>query len=265
MAPLPKGDVLIHCGDFTGRGSIVAVCKFAKWMGEQDFRHKLVIMGNHEVGGEKRKNAEIRSIFAENGLTYLEDSGCEIEGIKIYGSPVQPRFFDWEWNRDRGADIRQHWDLIPEDTQLLISHGPPYGVLDSAPAGGGMVDHVGCEDLLARIKQLPNLKLHAFGHIHAGYGHMEQDGVVFANAATCTEAYKPTNLPIEVELTEEKAFVLKRESDFIAPVEETPQPRPSFSFGKKKPKAVEPVCTCGEEDGREPSLPHKTNCPKAEQ
>lgn len=243
---LPEGELLIHAGDLTDRGSIVAVIKCAKWMGAQDFKHKVVIMGNHEVGGEFLKNKEMRRIFADHGLIYLEDSGCEIEGLKLWGSPVSPRFFDWEWNRDRGADIKRHWDLIPTDIDVLITHSPPYGILDNTPHG----DKIGCKDLLDRIKQLPNLKLSVFGHLHhRGSEHLEQDGVLFVNAAICTEAYAPTNLPIEVEITKEKAFAYKRMLDYTtidgqraervekeeAKTDGPPPTRMSFAMHKQPP------------------------------
>jgi len=234
MAPLPKGDMLIHCGDFTGHGSIAAMSKFAQWMGSQDFKHKLIISGNHEKGMQHLKHDAAVEILTENGLTYLQDSSVEIDGLVFYGSPWSPFFFDWEWNLPRGEALAEKWKLIPSNVNVLITHSPPYGILDFVPRGYGYQEHAGCEELAKRVKELPNLRLNVFGHLHTCGGQtMEQDGVLFCNAAICTEDYRPTNLPIEVELTAEKAFALKRESDFIAPDPEGPQPRPSFKSKKE--------------------------------
>lgn len=202
MAPLPEGDVLISCGDETLKGSLTALEDFCAWFKEQPHKQKLFIFGNHSVGTEtsgSKREASIQMVRG-TGAHYLEDSGIEIDGLHYWGSPVQPRFFDREWNRDRGADIAKHWDKIPDDTNVLITHGPPFDILDQAPRGFGEFDNVGCQDLLARIKQLKQLRLNCFGHIHHAHGLIEQDGVIFANAAICDERYKPTNDPIVVEI-----------------------------------------------------------------
>jgi len=88
-----------------------------------------------------------------------------IEGVKFYGSPWQPRFFDWAFNLDRGEEIKKKWDLIPMDTDVLITHGPPYGILDLTHEG----EKVGCEELMKAVLRVQP-KIHIFGHIHEAYG-----------------------------------------------------------------------------------------------
>jgi Icc-related predicted phosphoesterase len=200
---MPDGDVLICAGDITFRGELKVIQDFANWIAEQPYKHKLVIFGNHEVGienGPKRQPAI--EMIQKSGAHYLEDSGIELDGIKYWGSPITPFFFDWEWNRNRGADIARHWAMIPVDTTVLITHGPPYMILDEAPRGFGSYDNVGCADLLRRIAVLKDLKLHCFGHIHNGYSAQPKiiDGVAFVNAAICDERNNPTNQPIVIDL-----------------------------------------------------------------
>jgi hypothetical protein len=126
---------------------------------------------------------------------YLEDSGIEIAGVKFWGSPWQPEFYDWAFNLPRGQALADKWALIPDDIDVLITHGPPLGILDQVITG----DHVGCADLLEAV-QLIKPKVHIFGHIHEGYGRIEQNGTVFINASVCTARYRPINPPIVVEV-----------------------------------------------------------------
>lgn len=194
---IPEADVLLHAGDITWKGELSILGDFSNWLKDIPIKHKIIVCGNHELGiehGNKRQPA--LAMFADAGAIYLEDSGVEIDGIKFWGSPVSPFFHDWEWNRHRGKDISVHWDKIPDDTNVLITHSPPYGIGDMTIAG----DNVGCEDLTRRINHLPNLKLHVFGHIHPGYGLKKVGDIYFANASVCTNKYDPTNPPIVVEI-----------------------------------------------------------------
>jgi Icc-related predicted phosphoesterase len=102
---------------------------------------------------------------------------------------------DWAFNLQRGPALREKWALIPEGTDVLITHGPPFGILDWTARG----ERVGCEDLLEAVRRVKP-RLHVFGHIHEGYGEHEQDGTRFVNASICTEAYQPTNAPIVVDV-----------------------------------------------------------------
>ncbi|MDP2308528.1 MAG: metallophosphatase domain-containing protein [Pseudomonadota bacterium] len=188
---VPDGDILVHTGDLSRRGSREDVRSFDRWLGALPHPHKVVIAGNHDFCFER--DATARG-WITNAI-YLQDEGCVIAGLKFWGSPWQPRFFDWAFNLDRGVQLREKWDLIPPDTDVLLTHGPPHGVLDVTYAG--LV--VGCEELRAAVSRV-RPRLHVFGHIHEGYGRSEQDGTRFVNASSCNVQYIPTQAPIVVDL-----------------------------------------------------------------
>lgn len=122
---LPKGDLLIHAGDISKRGHPIVVEDFLDWFSLQKFRYKVFIAGNHDFFLERAHPQFIEQMIP-NDIIYLNDSGTEIEGIKIWGTPITPWFNNWAFNRERGAEIKQHWDLIPADTEILITHGSPH-------------------------------------------------------------------------------------------------------------------------------------------
>jgi Icc-related predicted phosphoesterase len=189
---IPDGDLLIHAGDVSSRGKLEEIIQFNDWLGTLPHRHKVMIAGNHDFYFESNP-PHAKSLITN--AVYLNDSGIEIEGIKIWGSPVQPWFYDWAFNRQRGEDIRKHWDLIPTETDILITHGPPYGILDETARG----ELVGCEDLLKVIQQRVKPRLHVFGHIHEGYGKTEIGETIFVNAAMVNLQYRPVNQAIVVD------------------------------------------------------------------
>ena len=184
---LPDGDVLIHAGDITMRGKLSELCDFNNWLGEQPHKHKIIIAGNHDWCFERQKEASIKLI---TNAVYLEDKFIEIEGHKFYGSPWQPWFLDWAFNLQRGEEIQKKWDLISNDVDVLITHGPAFGILDKVARA-----NVGCENLLSKIEEIKP-KVHVCGHIHEGYGEVIIEGVKFINASINTEHYKPINTPI---------------------------------------------------------------------
>jgi Icc-related predicted phosphoesterase len=193
---VPDGDILIHAGDATTVGNFEQIQEFGTWFGSLPHKHKIFIAGNHDWLFETN-NSFARTLLSSN-ITYLQDSAVEIEGFKIYGSPWQPRFFDWAFNLNRGAELAEKWKLIPNDTDILITHGPPNGILDEVERQY-WTENTGCEELRKRV-EIVKPKLHVFGHIHCGYGEKEEFGVKFVNASTCDERYQPTQLPIVVEI-----------------------------------------------------------------
>jgi len=188
---VPGGDVLVHAGDFTRMGSLDDIRAFNDWLGRQPHRHKVVIAGNHDFAFEQDPAA--RALITHGH--YLQDQEIILEGVKFWGSPWQPRFFDWAFNLDRGPQLRQVWAKMPADTQILVTHGPPYGILDQTRRG----EAVGCEDLLARVAQV-RPKLHIFGHIHEAYGEAQDFGVHFVNASSCDLRYRAVQPPIVVDV-----------------------------------------------------------------
>jgi Icc-related predicted phosphoesterase len=194
---VPDGDILIHAGDLTMMGTYTQVAKAGTWLRSLPHKHKVVIAGNHDYLFEKNL-PDARAMLGP-GIQYLENSSTTIDGLKIYGSPVQPRFFDWAFNVDRGEAIRKYWDMIPEGVDILVTHGPPRGILDQANAKL-RTEHCGCDDLWDAIHRNPP-KIHVFGHIHGGYGtETTKFGTVCYNASVVDEAYKLANKPWVVEL-----------------------------------------------------------------
>ncbi len=190
---IPEGDVLIHAGDVSEQGYPGEVSDFLSWFSSLPHPHKIFIAGNHDWLFEREQ--EFASALVPNRITYLQDSGCEIEGLKIWGSPVTPTFHDWAFNRDRGKPIRKHWRLVPTGTDILITHGPAWGVLDQ----NVHCNPQGCADLLKRLEEV-RPRLHVCGHIHASYGTTQLGKTRMVNAAICNEAYRPVNKPVVVIL-----------------------------------------------------------------
>jgi predicted phosphohydrolase len=187
---LPTGDVLLHAGDVSSRGREAEVLDFLQWFAAQPHAHKIMIAGNHDFYFEQTPDERIRAIIPP-GVTYLNDSGTTVNGLRIWGSPVSPWFFDWAFNRHRGADIKKHWDMIPADTDILIAHGPVQGILDATTRG----ERVGCADLLQTL-QTVRPRYFVCGHIHEAYGRAEQNGTCFINASVLDERYRLVNDPV---------------------------------------------------------------------
>lgn len=194
---VPEGDVLVHAGDLTSMGTRNETELAIAWLNDQPCTHVVCIAGNHDFALES-KTPPWFSDFDWGRVKYLENTGTMINGQLFYGSPVTPWFCDWAFNVHRGAAIKEYWDMIPAETKVLLTHGPPFGILDqSKPL---LTDHLGCDDLLDRVAQL-TLKLHVFGHIHGSYGVDDNtQGVIFVNASQVNEAYKVTNKPIVLEI-----------------------------------------------------------------
>jgi Icc-related predicted phosphoesterase len=172
---VPGADILIHAGDFTMFGkSLHAIVDFNAWLGELPHRHKIVVPGNHEFLLEA--DPVKRSLLSN--ATVLIDEGIEIDGLRIWGSPVTP-LYSGAFGLSAAGDRRQLYAQIPKDTDVLITHGPPYGILDSAPGSGV---HSGCQELLDAVMRI-HPKLHVFGHVHGAHGIFETSQTTFVNAA----------------------------------------------------------------------------------
>jgi Icc-related predicted phosphoesterase len=208
---LPGGDILIHAGDISSMGYEHEIREFCKWYNSiKNYTHKIFIAGNHDWGfqNDPTKIKEILELYPS--IKYLQDDfiviGEDTEStIKIYGSPWQPRFMNWAFNADRGEDIQQYWDKIPNDTDILITHGPAFGYLDTV-IGQGIP--LGCENLTDKIAEVKP-KIHVCGHIHSGYGHkVSTDGDVhFFNAAVLGEQYNYMHKPITFDWEKETNII----------------------------------------------------------
>lgn len=203
---VPDGDVIIHAGDFSNSGSEGDSVRFGKWWRSLPHSYKVVVAGNHDWFFSRQPT---RAIECLGDSIYLQDSATEFAGLRFWGSPWQPRFGGWAFNLSRGEQLRAKWDLIPVGTDILITHGPPRGVLDSVRPGERKTkwgsffvegtQPLGCTDLASRIVVI-RPRLHVFGHIHDGYGELERDGVRYINASICDELYRPVNPVVVIDL-----------------------------------------------------------------
>jgi Icc-related predicted phosphoesterase len=188
---VPDGDVLIHCGDITRHGRIKELEEIDEWFGSLPHKHKIFIAGNHDWCFENKLSA---SYF--HNATYLHDSSVVIDGVTFYGSPWQPFFYDWAFNLPRnGPELEAAWNKIPVNTDVLITHGPPHGILDLTVRN----DHTGCEKLIIAVERI-RPKVHCFGHIHCGYGKVKISDTWYINGSNCDEAYRPVQPAIEIEI-----------------------------------------------------------------
>lgn len=194
LGALPSGDVIIHAGDFCHFGGAAHRTHFLSWFADLNYRYKILIAGNHDFYAAEQPAAFLDEL--PNGIQYLNDTGTEIGGLKLWGSPVQPDLIGWAFGRARGQQMKLHWDLIPSNTDILITHTPPYGILDSASSGKVL----GCEELLRRSR-LIQPKVHVFGHIHASYGQKEIDNTLYINGSNMDSAKGLVNPPMTFELS----------------------------------------------------------------
>ena len=193
---LTKGDVLIHAGDITEYGTEEEVIDFLKWFSKQVYTYKIFIAGNHDLFLEECTNVNRKKIIPKN-IIYLNNSGVEINGIKIWGSPYTPYFLGMAFNAREGAEIKKYWDKIPIETDILITHGPPFGLLDN---------ELGCKNLLNRVLVV-NPKIHCFGHIHEQENFKKKNSITFINAALVNclnpldkDDYKIVAKPLTIKL-----------------------------------------------------------------
>ena len=213
---LPGGDLLIHAGDFMSSGySYDEAWDFVKWFDSiNDYDFKVFIAGNHDRLFETSPEKVSENLNSFKWVEYLEDNFTEIgtdldKLVKIYGSPWQPEFYNWAFNLPRnGTELKQVWDCIPNDTDILITHGPPQTKLDtSGPLWNTPL--LGCELLMERVKEVKP-KIHVFGHIHGGYGYVFDGNTHYFNASILNERYEFTNKPMTIDwnpLTNEVVFI----------------------------------------------------------
>jgi Icc-related predicted phosphoesterase len=194
---LPEANVLCHTGDFVRFGGMDEVNDFLQWFSSVgSFKHRIFIAGNHERVLEKLSN--VGGLKHAENLHYLLDSSVVIDGVKFYGTPYQPKFCNWAFNLPEHELVKK-WAMIPEDTDVLLTHCPPYGILDRCMDGYQAGSRSLLEEILKR-----NIKTHAFGHIHESYGYANlYNGIKFINSSAVNLGYVLTNDPIIVEINNE--------------------------------------------------------------
>lgn len=219
---LEGGDLLIVAGDLTARDKPQQFSEFKDWLCKQPYKKSIILAGNHDGLIEKGVCMGSKDNWESEATSYLQDSSTTFQGLKIYGSPWTLRFAGMNpdcmaFTKKAHYELKEYWDKIPDDVDILITHSPPYGMLDQCSD----YRRVGCKHLADRVMNLKNLKLHVFGHIHEAYGQchkayetpgdarnvVKKDytgsipiGHLSVNAAIMNEYYKPVNKPIRVIL-----------------------------------------------------------------
>jgi Icc-related predicted phosphoesterase len=200
---LPGGDLLLHAGDMSSRGYNHEIINFLEWFSKLDnYKNKVFIAGNHDWGFQDSPDwcKEMLELY-DDKLNYLQDDlhviGEDYEtSIKVYGSPWQPEFYNWAFNLPRnGLELSEKWNQIPENTDILISHGPAWGYVDKVIGG---TENLGCELLVQRIKEIKP-KIHLCGHIHSGHGYIFDGTTHFINGSVLSERYEYYNKPLTAD------------------------------------------------------------------
>jgi Icc-related predicted phosphoesterase len=192
----PEGDILVHAGDFTMIGRPDKIEEFGYWLRDSPFSAVVIIAGNHDILFQKKPEKARKLLSKHDKIHYLEDTECRIDGISFYGTPWQPDFsYGWAFTLNTEEELRKKWHNIPTDIQILITHGPPAGILDFTVDG----KHAGSTSLLTEIRQRIKPELHIFGHIHEGHGVCRITETIFANASICNPNYLPIHSPLVLD------------------------------------------------------------------
>lgn len=195
LEDLSSVDVLVHTGDATNKRNPVfneaEFFAFLEWYSTVDIDKKIYVSGNHDswiFHNEKKA----RKLFKENGIIYLNKESVVIDSIKFYGDPTSPTFGDWCFQSKR-EEMYKHWELIPEDVNVLLTHTPPQGILDLAFDFNNNFKQVGCSNLRKVVGYLKKLKLHCYGHVHdhprirSNVGVFKMGGTKYSNAAAVVD------------------------------------------------------------------------------
>lgn len=200
---MPSADIVIHCGDISSMGHEHEVKNFLKWFsGLNQYEHKIFIAGNHDLLFE-RNSSLARSLVPKN-VIYLEDDGIEIDGYYFYGTPIQKVFNNWAFNRDENK-MQQHWKMIPDNTDILITHNPPYMIGDYVSWDG---KNEGSMSLYMEITNRIKPILHVFGHIHEGRSIKIIENTTFINTTNLDEQYYPIHNPFLIEIDANEVNVI---------------------------------------------------------
>jgi Icc-related predicted phosphoesterase len=199
---LPGGSLLLHSGDISSMGYEHEITEFAKWYDGLNYDNKIFIAGNHDWGFQNNVDKVKEIVDFYKTITYLQDQLHTIQDdngteVKIWGSPWQPEFYQWAFNLQKnGEELKSKWDMIPEGIDILITHGPAWGILDDVEGRRG--EHLGCELLAERIKVIKP-KIHICGHIHSGHGHYFDGHTHYFNASVLNERYLYAHTPWNID------------------------------------------------------------------
>lgn len=195
---IPDGDVLIHSGDFSiSQNTYTDLVDFIEWFSYLPHKYKILVPGNHDWCFQDDEKAA-RKIADFYGITVLINESINIKGFNFYGTPDQPVFYNWAFNKT-SEELKESFAKIPLNTDVLITHTPPFGKLDTVirqDAGS-----VGCPFLLMAVNKVKPM-VHIFGHIHEAYGTLIEDDTTFVNCSLVNVNYKAVNKPIIYELKE---------------------------------------------------------------
>ena len=205
---IPDGDVLMHCGDFTKHGRVNELEDFLDWFSQFSHEYKIFIAGNHDaimtnhgndgppINARKEERIEelLNKYWFEEKIIYLHNSGKTIDGLTFYGSPYSNSPPGWYFNT-RKEENQDVWEKVFDDTEILITHGPPYRINDKTRLSG----HIGSEKLREKVEELPNLKVHLYGHNHGAHGESDK----LENSYNCSvidDNYEISNEPVVIQL-----------------------------------------------------------------
>jgi len=202
---IPEGDVLIHCGDMTKHGQLHEVEDFLDWFKQFDHEHKIFIAGNHDLcmqhyedTGDTRQQEKIKNMLQkytfEHNIFYLHDEATIIDGKIFYGSPYNNTLPGWAFNSGKECN-EDVWNKIIDDTDVLITHGPPHGINDIAPGYG----HIGDEKLRNRLEELDDLKMHLYGHVHGTHGESDKKADSY-NCSLLDDDYEFSDGPVVTKI-----------------------------------------------------------------
>lgn len=209
LDPLPQGDILVHSGDFCNHGTELEGLAFLQWFAAQPHEHKVLVPGNHDIfldplcprysPGRYGNDARFLAGCAEAGIHYLVDAPAEIGGLRLYGTPWMPEFYQWAFMRPDEERERLVAPVAEAPIDVLVTHGPPHGLCDRVVHDG---QHVGDRPLRAAVQANGRIRLLLCGHIHEGRGEAMLGATRVVNASTCNQHYDPDNLhpPVVAEL-----------------------------------------------------------------
>lgn len=191
---LPEGDVLIFAGDYSERGNLLEFEIFLRWISQVGNRYKKVIFvpGNHDIYCEKNLSVVKTEM---QGMTVLNGDSITFEGVLFWGSPITPEFNNWAFMK-KPEEMKQVWSRMHPETDVLITHGPPQGILDRVSDTNF---DIGCPELLKKVLEVKP-KYHIFGHIHEGYGMVEKNGTTFINVSYRDYENFKRNQPVVIEI-----------------------------------------------------------------